>query len=31
LRPGTKLKVKSRAKRGNITELTLEEVGCAIG
>lgn len=31
LRPGTQLKVKSRNKKGNVTELVLEEVGCAIG
>jgi predicted DNA-binding WGR domain protein len=30
LRPGTQLKVKSKAKKGNVTEITLQEVGCAI-
>lgn len=30
LRPGTMLKVKSRTKKGNITDIVLEEVGSAI-
>nr|QDO16520.1 poly [ADP-ribose] polymerase 3 [Crypthecodinium cohnii]USW07838.1 poly [ADP-ribose] polymerase 3 [Crypthecodinium cohnii] len=30
LRPGTMLKVKSRSKKGSITDITLEEVGSAI-
>mmetsp|Transcript_160223 Transcript_160223/g.514042 ORF Transcript_160223/g.514042 Transcript_160223/m.514042 type:complete len:554 (-) Transcript_160223:323-1984(-) len=30
LRPGTMLKVKSRTKKGNITDIVLEEIGSAI-
>jgi len=31
LPPGTQFKVKSRAKKSGVTEITLEELGCAIG
>mmetsp|Transcript_100257 Transcript_100257/g.196845 ORF Transcript_100257/g.196845 Transcript_100257/m.196845 type:complete len:152 (-) Transcript_100257:127-582(-) len=31
LKPGTKFKVLKRTKKGAVTELTLQEIGCSIG